>query len=122
MALPCRYCGAPAGTVDHVVPRSLLKALGKLDDKAVWNELAGNRRIMLVPACQQCNSILGSMYFDTFRQRRRFVLDRLRQKNRKLLAIPDWTTDEMSLLASGLRRYILDSLARRDHIKDRVRW
>ena len=45
---PCHYCGAPADTVDHVVPvasglpRRILNAPGNL-----------------VPACQGCNSRRG---------------------------------------------------------------
>jgi 5-methylcytosine-specific restriction endonuclease McrA len=38
---PCHYCGNPATSVDHIIP----KALGGTDDRA-----------NLAPACARCNS------------------------------------------------------------------
>lgn len=43
----CRYCGAPASTVDHVTP----KARGGTDDPA-----------NLVASCRSCNSAKGARF------------------------------------------------------------
>lgn len=46
----CHYCGAPATTRDHIVPRFLLPRL----DVASWF-----RQLNIVPACSPCNHLKG---------------------------------------------------------------
>lgn len=47
----CHYCGGPAETWDHVIPR----ALGGPDQ--IWNR---------VPSCQRCNQRKGSITYENF--------------------------------------------------------
>lgn len=47
----CVYCGRPATTVDHVIPRS------RGGPNAQWN---------LVPACKECNHEKGSLTAEEF--------------------------------------------------------
>lgn len=44
--LECHYCGAPATTVDHIIPQALGGPV-----RAGWNR---------VPACRSCNAAKGS--------------------------------------------------------------
>lgn len=44
---PCHYCGGPAGTRDHIVPRSALRRAGLINSQ-VPN---------VVPACERCNQL-----------------------------------------------------------------
>lgn len=50
--LPCHYCGAPGGTIDHVVPRSK-------------GGTSGARNC--VPACAWCNEKKGDKSVEEFK-------------------------------------------------------
>ena len=57
----CVYCGGIGGTVDHVVP---------------WSYNADQSRHNLVTACRVCNSIAGSLVFQSFDDKRAYVRQR----------------------------------------------
>ena len=48
----CHYCGGPAGTKDHVVPRVRLNRTARYMGQIVNNT---------VPACETCNQRKGSL-------------------------------------------------------------
>jgi hypothetical protein len=119
---PCYYCGSPANTVDHVVPRSLLADLAALSDEAVTAVLVHPGRTMTVPACRECNCLLGSQYFSTLAARKAWLKERLRRRYRRVLQMPDWAEEELEELRYNLRVAIEASLARRDTVRQRLRW
>lgn len=61
---PCFYCGDPAQSVDHKIPRSK----------------GGQRGANLVPACHRCNQMKGDMTVDEFMAHMERVLETLRNK------------------------------------------
>jgi hypothetical protein len=110
----CYYCGDPATSIDHVVPQSMLQTLRLLGDDEATAVLARHGRVMLVPCCRECNSILGNKYFDTLRKRKEHLKRRLRERNRKLLSMPPWTDRELGDLRGRLRDYVIASQVKRE--------
>lgn len=105
----CRYCGDPADTVDHLLPRA-------------WTGEAQRSLVDTVPACRECNSALGDSFLRSIIERREHVREHLRRKYRRILDLPVWTEPELAELDHSLRTRVEDSLARREWIMDRLRW
>jgi hypothetical protein len=118
---PCYYCGLPAETQDHVIPKSLIEQY-RLSDPVSVHALFAHGRTRVVPACTQCNSIAGARYHETLADRKAYVKQRLRSKYAKLLAMPDWTEEELAEVGPGLREYIHQGIETRKLIEQRLRW
>lgn len=116
----CFYCGEIAGTVDHVVPRSMLRDLRVLGDAAVTAELIHRNRVMEVDCCLECNSRLGPAYSVNLSERRALLKRLLRKKYRRLLDMPDWDDAEIGRMGETLQQVILGRLAKRDVIRRRL--
>lgn len=86
----CIYCGESAGTRDHVIPVSYGPAIQ-------W----------LVPACKECNLILGSNAFFTVWERREFVHSALIRKYKKLLSRRMWSKLEIEEVGISLQKSIV---------------
>jgi len=119
---PCYYCGAAANGQDHVIPKIILKSFQNdlTAIKAAPEIIRG--RILTVPCCGQCNSILGAKYFKTLAERKAFLKVRLKQKNKKLLSMPDWTEEELSELGDRLREAVEAGIDAKNYILRRIRW
>ncbi len=111
---PCVYCGEPANSRDHFIPRAFKKRIEDLG----WAK-KGN---VIVPACIECNSTAGANVFRTLTEKRRFIHDQYRTKYRKLLEAPWWTVDEISELGTSLRSHVQRSQYAKDLMRDRLRW
>lgn len=98
---PCLYCGVPSDTWDHV---PALIAAEHMKDLEI--DIGDLRKF---PACNQCNSFLGSVRIDSVPERRSIVLKVLRRKYAKHLAMPDWSEEELAELsdefADDVRRH-----------------
>ncbi len=90
----CYYCGDAATSVDHFISQVLAARL----------TLGGKQ--MLIPACRECNSILGPRFFRTLELRREAAKDGIRKKYRRVLALPDWSEDECLALGPTLQSKI----------------
>lgn len=108
----CVYCGDPADTYDHFLPVSI--AVGLREDVAVG-------RHFMLPACRSCNSTAGAEVFRSIGAKRRYVQERLRIANWKLLAMPDWTEDELGELGPGMRGQVLAAIRRKRWLEGRIR-
>ncbi len=93
----CTYCGVDAQARDHVIP--VLYA-GKAGTRGAFTNFD------TVPTCHECNSLLGSKMFPTFEARAGYIVKRLRERAKKLLAEPSWTADEIAELGPTLRSAI----------------
>lgn len=122
MINPCYYCGEPADSVDHARPQSLDRALQALDaaDRALV--ISRQPRRELVPACRDCNSVLGKKWFGTLAERRAYVKERLRARNARLLGSPSWSKDEIDTLGRTLRSAVELQQRKREVIQRRLAW
>ena len=109
----CYYCGEPATTEDHTIPRTVLSRDTHADSRI---------RKLIVPACFECNVLLGSKVFDTLKDRRDYVQGRLEQRYRTLLDMPEWRDKEIVELSSNLQGSIRASLDEAARIRKRVQW
>lgn len=119
---PCYYCGSPADTIDHVVPRSLLVSITDSGVDELTAAAMKRSRRMTVPACRECNGLAGAKFHETLAERAEFVRTRLGQRYRKALAMPDWSATELAELAPGLRGYVIAGLIERDLLRRRLRY
>jgi len=117
----CYYCGLLACTEDHVIPLSILNTLDRIADPETYRKLIKNRT-MLVPACRECNCLLGSTYQKTLEERKAFLKKRLKQRYKKLLNTPDWSQAELNEMGPNLKKHIISCLYERDLIRRRIRW
>ena len=115
----CYYCGVLADTVDHVVPRHLLERAG-----AAGISLAAVYRVRLweVPACRECNCLIGGAIFKTIKERVAYVKMRIRKRYSRLLRMPQWTEEELEEVGPGMRGFVANAQARRQYIRDRLAW
>ena len=96
----CVYCGNIAGNVDHVPPLVWVYALGS------EYFLAQAIRLILVPACDECNGALGSLKLFTLIERSRYLLGRYEKKYEKFLRGEIWSKEDIDELGRGLRERI----------------
>lgn len=113
---PCYYCGVPATAVDHTLPlivyRELL-AIGEPPDK---------RRLIVVPSCHECNSLLGDNFFPSLASRKKYVKRRLRSRYRFILRIPKWQEYEIRALGRNLQDYVRQGHDERERLHQRLAW
>lgn len=104
----CTYCGCVADTRDHVTPFSYNDSTGKR--KSAFRGQKEN----IVPACKQCNSIGSNKHFDGVDKKREYIQERLEQKYKRLLKIPDWSEEEIKKMGHKFRKEIrLKMIAKR---------
>lgn len=107
---PCYYCGEAATTVDHFIPQTVASRL----------TLGGLQ--MLIPACRECNSILGPRYYRTLRLRREAAKEGIRRKYRRILRLPDWQEDEWANLGYGLMVMVKKNQTLKDRTVERLKY
>lgn len=116
----CYYCGEPAESIDHVVPRAVLRTLRVLDDQEATDAVLSRNRAMEVDCCGDCNSRLGSEYSQTLIERKALLKVRLRKKYVSLLGMPAWTDAELGRLSPELRGYVLNRWLLKERIMARL--
>lgn len=101
----CYYCGLPADSVDHVIPKCIV-----------------GDRTEFVWSCRDCNTALGAKLFKDAPAKRQWIKQRLRRKYERLLAAPEWTEAELAKLGPSLRRYVKTQIRKREVIRARLAW
>lgn len=86
----CVYCGWDFEHVEHLVPHSLS------GDDSLAN---------LVGSCALCNQIAGAKVFDSFADKRDYILAKLEKRFGK--RIPLWTQAEVDDLGPSLRAHVV---------------
>lgn len=106
---PCTYCGDIAATRDHVPPVSVALRLGL--------------PMKIVPACHECNVLLGNRppWYSVL-ARRRTIGVRLRHRYAKALRIPKWREEEIGTLGPELQRVVREGLAAQRRARARLAW
>src|SRR6266478_8549647 len=113
----CVYCGQSASSLDHFVPKSMIRALA--DTIEPIKRISG---LVLIPACRECNSIAGARIFRTVGMKRRYIQKRLKQKYRKFLQLPNWSENETAELGSALAKHVHAGINVRTWIESRIAW
>ncbi len=102
----CFYCGEIATSADHVVPMS-------------WARVVFTKQ-WLVPACGECNSILGNRELWDPEDRLGFVRKKLQKKYRKVLKAPVWDEEDLSELGPTLQAGVRGRQALREAVERRL--
>ena len=118
---PCYYCGLAATIKDHVIPKFILKGMERSGNTKAYAKLL-ERRILLVPCCDECNLLLGASYQRTLEDRKKQLKSKLRKKYKMLLKAPDWSDEELDELGPGLHKYIEGSEKWKRLLKSRLIW
>lgn len=120
-AKACYYCGEPATSVDHVIPRKALQMLRTLNDSTVTEEILGGR-VLLVPACRECNSALGATIDLSLLNRRRRAKEHIINKYFQYLNMPNWSDKEISEKGYSLRQLIIRGQDEKARATNRLRY
>ncbi len=94
----CTYCGAYAEARDHVIPNSWIRDGRKYTGD--WT----------VPACEECNGMLGCELIVSVPGRADFLYSKYRKKYKKLMLSPVWTAAEMNALGPNLQSFVRQSM------------
>jgi hypothetical protein len=113
----CYYCGMPATGVDHVVPLSILYTLIDIKEKGLLRN-----RITIVSCCNECNTLLGTSYQETLKQRKTYLKRKLKKKYRKVFSTVEFTKSELKQFGPTLRQYIKSNIAKKKWISVRLKW
>jgi hypothetical protein len=105
----CVYCGLDADTEDHLLPRG-------------WSGNTSRSRVLTVPACRECNSVIGAQWASTITTRREVAHDAIRRRYRKLLSGLTPSPEDLAELGPNLRSYVEASLTVRQVVEARLAW
>lgn len=111
---PCTYCGDIATTVDHVVPRVYIGRFEPSERRRL--------RLQTVPACHECNSVLGAQVFRSLTERGEYVRAWIAKRYAPALRMPDWSDAELAGMSADFQREIRARLQYRENVKRRVEW
>lgn len=105
----CVYCGRPGYAKDHLVPRAIS---GETE----------RRLVAIVPACGECNHVLGDVYEPSVVRRRLICHTRLRRKHRRVLATLDFTPEDLRTYGPTLRKYLKSEMQRKRDVLALFEW
>lgn len=100
----CIYCGEPSDHIEHVVPRRM--------GLPTWT----------VPSCAECNLLAAGTAVYDLHSKQDLIHGRLRRRYQDILALPDWTEEQIKELKYNLRTYVRASLQKRERIRHRLNW
>ena len=116
---PCYYCGLPGDQIEHVIPRVVLRSLNDFPElKARFTR----GRKLIVPACRECNTLLGASLQKTLQERKAYLKERLRRRYKRLLAMPVWEEYELEEMGPHLRQNIEANIKKAELIRERLAW
>lgn len=111
----CVYCGDIASTVDHVPPTTIRERMSATDRE--------DFEFVVVPACRECNcAILSGKPLYTVEDRTAFVKEALQRRHKRLLAMPDWSDDDLSEMSGSFASGLAGYQSYRDSVKARIAW
>lgn len=103
----CVYCGQAAWTKDHLLP---VGATG----------VALRRHVLTVPACSECNTLIGASYAPSITERRAIAKAKLRKKHWKKITAYEYSDEEIREFGPGLRPTIIRAKAEKEAILERL--
>ena len=117
-AARCYYCGDVATVTEHVIPRSILRQYAHLSLDELRQVTVGRK--LVVPACKECNYLLGDSMQETINERKNLVKKKLAKRYKKLLRMPNWTREELEEMGPGLAKYIQHCVEEKRWIRARI--
>jgi hypothetical protein len=91
-----------------------------MNDVGIGEIIRGRK--LVVPACRECNGLLGSSYQQDLSKRKKYLKTRLRGKYKAILQMKGWTELELDEMDSTLRSHILAAIQQRRVIEARLSW
>lgn len=111
----CTYCGDTAQTIDHVIPVSFF------DGKIVRSAALRGKGVRTY-ACSDCNCMLSNKYFESFRERCKYVNQGIERRFKRVLNMPVWTDEEFKELGKNIRSRLAEKLNLKALVLERIRW
>jgi hypothetical protein len=105
----CVYCGETADSVDHLLPRGFTGDADRL-------------RVPVVPACRECNSLLGDVYMPDIFDRRDYVHNKLKNKYKKYQNVMHWGESDLKAFGRQMRSMIVKQMREGDRLRARLSW
>jgi hypothetical protein len=109
----CWYCSTDKECIDHCPPLAILP---NLDIDKFRNE---DGKFILIPACHQCNRLLGSKHLFTPIERLFWLLDKYKYLYNK--QYKGWTDDEIKEMGYSFQLLISQSIKESNQLIDKVR-
>jgi hypothetical protein len=105
----CTYCGFVADTIDHLLPRAFTGDALRL-------------LIPTVPACNECNTLIGDTFCVEIQERRSIVHDKIQRRYRTVLKTASFTSGELEGMGYALRSSIEMAMDCKKLIDMRLKW
>ena len=105
----CVYCGKRAGTRDHIMP-------------VTWTGKSHRKSVLTVPACGECNSIIGADFAPTITERRTLAHAGIRRKYKATLRTHDFTAEDLEEFEGALRIEVEGALVAKQFVLERLSW
>lgn len=101
----CTYCGSWDGNHrDHVIPAS-------------YGQAKKNFKCETVPACGECNVLLGDRLYFTLPSRAAYLMGVYQTRYKKLLKQPDWSDEEIEELGPSMRTSIIQTMKDKKEVR-----
>lgn len=106
----CVYCGSPSGSRDHIMPRA-------------WSGSGEHRaRVLVVPACGECNRMISDKPIYTIDGRRAHAQRRLAERKFKVLGYESLKEVELEEYGPNLRSVMESAAHQRAKLEARLAW
>ena len=104
----CTYCNSTLDiTRDHVIPRS-------------WSNNQSFATRYCVPACKECNVVLGNTAVHTVKDRAAYLYNAFLKRYKKEINFVDWTETELSTVSSDTRTTVQSKMQLKNIIMQRI--
>ena len=122
---PCFYCGIKSQSIDHFIPISFIENIRLFidisdTDEDIKHKIFKNQ--VLIPACQECNSLANDAVFNTPNQKKEYIKAKLRKRYDRILQLPHWENEEIKELGYILQTHIESGQNLKEFIKHRIAW
>jgi 5-methylcytosine-specific restriction endonuclease McrA len=105
----CVYCGWPADTQDHILPKS-------------WTGDAARSRTVTVPSCRECNSAINDTYAPTIAARRAIAHSHIRRRYSKYLTAIMYGPSDLAAMGHTLRTAAVARMNGHEATMARLAW
>lgn len=103
----CIYCGQTGNIQrEHVISCASTDRQRRYD-KQEW----------IVPACAECNNLIGGNVASTVPARAKILLAKYRKRFAKILKMPEWSDAELAELSPSFRASVMASLSHKHKAK-----